>query len=398
MNNSKQVKVIEIRGVGFVNKGAELMLQAIKHKIKDLDPNIRLVMEVDYGKGLTQAKELAMRLEQEGLFIKPVGRWRRLNIPFLFSLIPQGIRGRRRFVLESEIDVVLDGSGFAFGDSWGANFAKKRLTNSIEKWSQQGKKIILLPQAFGPFENSDVLTEVQKIGKYADLLIARDSSSYQHLTKALPNNEKILQYPDFTNILECKPPHDFDPHKLQVAFIPNFKMGNVKGGIEGYKKLLAKAIELTQSMGFSPFFLIHEGIKDELIANEVTKALKKPIPIVKNKNAIEIKGIIGSCYAVITSRFHGLVSALSQGVPCLATTWSHKYMRLMEDYQYSEGLIADMEIDVETLEAKMKSITDPESNQSVRKHLLEKSKIQKQLSVNMWKEVIFQLTTPSQKL
>ena len=35
-----------------------------------------------------------------------------------------------------------------------------------------------------------------------------------------------------------------------------------------------------------------------------------------------IKGMLGNCSFVISSRYHGLINALSQGVLCIATSWS----------------------------------------------------------------------------
>src|SRR5690606_16252960 len=136
--------------------------------------------------------------------------------------------------------------------SWGADFAKRRLTNNIAKWSSQGKKIILLPQAFGPFEDPAVLKEIQTVGKYSNLIFARDPVSYQNLVKALPSHKNVVQYPDFTNLLICDAPNDLDMNSHEVAIIPNFKMGNVVGGSEAYKTLLVNVIAIIRKQKYKP--------------------------------------------------------------------------------------------------------------------------------------------------
>jgi polysaccharide pyruvyl transferase WcaK-like protein len=42
----------------------------------------------------------------------------------------------------------------------------------------------------------------------------------------------------------------------------------------------------------------------------------------------ELKAILGGCDAIVSSRYHSLVAALSMGVPCLAVGWHHKYHEL----------------------------------------------------------------------
>ena len=54
--------------------------------------------------------------------------------------------------------------------------------------------------------------------------------------------------------------------------------------------------------------------------------------MVTGLNALQVKGMISSAFLVVSSRFHGVASSLNSCVPCLATSWSHKYQELFRDY------------------------------------------------------------------
>jgi colanic acid/amylovoran biosynthesis protein len=64
-----------------------------------------------------------------------------------------------------------------------------------------------------------------------------------------------------------------------------------------------------------------------------------PIEIVTETDPLILKRYLGTALFVVGSRFHALVSALSQGVPVLAVGWSHKYEALLSDYQQTERLL-----------------------------------------------------------
>lgn len=362
--------IIELRGVEFVNKGAELMLQAIMQQVRKRFPNAIIAME-------STKRAKAEKLAEHKIFTIKGKR---------AAALPRFIRRRLRFVLKKEITVIMDGSGFAFGDQWGPEYANKRLGHTIVAWRQQGKKVILLPQAFGPFSDPDLKKVMSKIISNADLVFAREERSYQHL-KSISDSDCIKKSPDFTNLIKGKVPSDFDAQGMQVAIIPNRKMID-KTGTAGtnYIQFLHTAINKVISLELKPYFLIHEGVKDLELATEVNALLPKPIPIIMDADPIAIKGIISTAYFIICSRFHGVVSALSQGVPSISTSWSHKYEMLHEEYGFEEGVIKDISSNQE-IEGKITAIADPVKNKQIADTLIQNSALQKQRSLQMWEQV-----------
>jgi colanic acid/amylovoran biosynthesis protein len=90
-----------------------------------------------------------------------------------------------------------------------------------------------------------------------------------------------------------------------------------------------------------------------LICELINSTLEKKIEIVSNCGAKEIKGIIGNSKITVSSRFHGVASSLSQGVPCLATSWNHKYEMLFKFFNQKDCVINaddDFEVNLNKLE------------------------------------------------
>lgn len=371
---------IELRGVEFTNKGAELMLYAILDQVKKRFPEAEFVMEYRRNRSpITKHRELG---------IKTKFKFKRFRSFFkmITPLIPTPFLNSLNFVKERQIKHVLDGSGFAFGDKWGADKAGERLGDHIGKWKSEGKKIVLLPQAFGPFEQPDLKKQMHEILKYADLIYARDPISYDYLIQLRPDRKKIRLKPDFTNIIEGDKTEDVVNNDKNVAIIPNFKMIEATETriSREYPAFLHKAINQVQEQGYSPFFLMHSLDKDEEIAEAINDKLDKSIPIIKETDPLKVKGLIGNSKAVITSRFHGLASALSQAIPCLTTGWSHKYQMILKDYDYSEGMCNVVDADVEE---KIIDILNSKTNQRIRAKLHHKALEQKKRSEEMWEEI-----------
>jgi colanic acid/amylovoran biosynthesis protein len=138
-------------------------------------------------------------------------------------------------------------------------------------------------------------------------------------------------------------------------------------------------------LGARPYVLVHEGVDDERLAVRISEA-SGGIPLVKEDDPLKIKGMLGLSYAVVASRYHALVSALSQGVPAVATGWSHKYTELFEDYGFPEGVLS-IDDEAGRIDAMMDRLVDAEANKEITAQLLQSSARLKSLSEEMWATV-----------
>jgi colanic acid/amylovoran biosynthesis protein len=160
---------------------------------------------------------------------------------------------------------------------------------------------------------------------------------------------------------------------------------------DAYVPFMSDCVQYLLHNGAKPFILIHEGPDDLVLAKKIQSRVGSPIPIVQEGNALKIKGILGACDGTIGSRFHGLVSALSQGVPSLATGWSHKYEMLFRDYGFSDGLV-DIRSKQQDIRAKIDLLLDKNSSDQIHLKLLQKSEELKMRSREMWSEVFKVIT------
>src|SRR5690606_9348109 len=124
-----------------------------------------------------------------------------------------------------------------------------------------------------------------------------------------------------------------------VCIIPNKKMITHTNAGTSYLDLMNKIIDSVEEVGKRAFLLNHEGHEDEKLCHEINLLRKDKLPILTGLSAKEVKGVIGSSYLVVSSRFHGVASALSQAVPCLATSWNHKYEMLFSDFGQTNTII-----------------------------------------------------------
>ncbi len=369
--------IIEIRKAGFVNKGAQLMLTAVLQQLDTMGLDYELAMAPNPVSAPFKARALHGSLQKASY-------WRKgLQFGGLVRLFPKSVREMYGVVTDKDVDVIIDISGFGYSDKNGVGGCVE-LAQQCRK-ARKDAKIILLPQALGPFRKPLSRWAMRQVVKRADLIFARDEESYRYLTDVAGKADNIHVCPDFTNLLEGVASSNTSIPHQGIAIVASGMMIERSDAQTGaaYVDFLVNATKFLVEAGAKPFFLIHEGPRDRLLAETIVQQVDGEISIVSADDPLEIKWILGTCRGTIGGRFHGLVSALSQGVPSFGIGWAHKYEHLFRDYGFPEGLL-DPRNDWATNREKIRMLIDEEAHQRIRSTLVSKNAFLKDQVLEMW--------------
>ena len=334
--------IIEIKGVGFENKGAHLMLLAISEQVKARWPDARLALSGSCGNAQQRATVPALR--------KCSIRRNRLDMNGLSYYLPRRLRRALvgvGVVTEADIDVIIDASGFAYSDQWPATLRMWHLKRELARYKKHRTPYVFMPQAFGPFSAAGTGADVAAGFPDAALICARERLSLKHITAHTGPLDNLAVYGDFTPLLEGHALSSVAlggealPLANAACIVPNHNMLSARNThpewVSRYPGMLIDAIEYYRELGLTPFFLNHEGAADAALIAAVSQRLAAPVVI--EGDPLRVKGILGASRAVLCSRYHGCISALSQGVACVGTSWSHKYEHLYADFGADELLL-----------------------------------------------------------
>lgn len=357
---------IVLWGVETNNKGGELMLYAILQEIEKKFPDAKVYLpysRMRHGVGYIRTS-LDFKPTPHSEFVYK----KHLHGLFRILHLPVGVLNRTNIVKDA--DWFIDGSGFAFSDQW--NIKDKRVKmwqDMLPPLRKRGCKIVFLPQAFGPVEMPNTKKVLALLSEYADIIMPRERVSYEYLKKSgIVDMQKVRVFTDFTSLVEGQFPKEYEHLRNGICIIPNIRM--IDKGVISYDKyiqLLSAIIAEGKKSGHPVYLLNHEGPEDGILCLQCQKSVGGDVEAVTNLNAFEVKGIIASAYLVVTSRFHGLASALNSCVPCLATSWSHKYEELYRDYALNSYVMPLDDNDKAT--CLVSELLERTENERIRKHL-----------------------------
>lgn len=369
---------VYIDKAGFINKGAALMLISIVEQVRVRIPDATIVVPMD-----VYNQDVSFCIEHG---IWPLNENDGTIHRFLYNIMYNKLLLNKKYITSKQIDLILDAGGFQFSDQW--KCTKDMVKNRdayYASFSKKERKIIFLPQAYGPFELQESKEMITIAYQYADIMYARDNISYNYLKTIFPNSSKIKIAPDFTCLFRPKDSVKVQlPYKRYVIVIVNCRMitHTSQQTSDSYAEFICGIVQLMIDKGERVVLLNHEGSDDEQLLHDINNRLSQPIPILTNLSASDVKGMIKQAKLLISSRFHGVVSGLTQYVPTLCTSWSHKYEELLKEQGCEKNILSITSID-DSKRIILDALTNP--SQYVSKDSCNE-KIEESVK-NMWHEI-----------
>ncbi len=334
---------IIITGGGMANKGAQAMTLIAVHELRERFPDhkIYLYSPVDLADSALDKRKFTFNF----LGWYPLKFAHCQHNPVQRGII---LLRSRSELLEAEAiyrntDFIVDVSGYALGANWSDKICNDYL-DILEFAQAFGIPVYLMPQSFGPFdfgeERQALNARIQRLLPTAKVIFAREQEGYDALvnTYGLKNvrlaHDLVLGNKgiDLANIFVSAPTLDLpEIRPNSVAVIPN-SMNSSVSSQEAVLELYTKAIHALLSQGKTVYLLSHSTVDSALCSK-----LKEPfltnenvILLTQDFSCLEFNALVKKFDYLIASRFHSIVHAFKNGVPCIALGWATKYHDLLK--------------------------------------------------------------------
>jgi len=234
-----------------------------------------------------------------------------------------------------------------------------------------GKRLILMPQTYGPFRGWWARLIARFILRRAEMIYSRDVSGTEDVAGMLglpAGSPKVRFCYDVGFLLEPDAParleidgvslhHRSDTTLVGVnvsglLFIEGYTRDNMFGLKVSYRALIVQVVEhLLRYPDLNVLLVPHVfgqeagSETDSLACNAIFDELKGKyegrLGTVRGRyNQNEIKFIIGQCDFFVGSRMHACIAAVSQSVPAVSIAYSDKFVGVMKAVGV-ESLVAD---------------------------------------------------------
>lgn len=334
---------IIISGGGLVNKGAQAMTLISICELKKRFPGRKIYL-LTWDAGATQREKHAI-YDLELIQIPPLKFADAARNPvkkMLFSLrYGEGFKTADEIYRNAEL--VVDISGYALGSNWDPKVCNDYL-DCIEHALAYDIPAYLLPQSFGPFDYQNeagkaIDERTRRLFPKVRHISAREQEGYDALitryglTNVTLTRDMVLasKIEDYSVALREKPVIALpDVPENSMALIPNVRVGD--NGANDALTVYTAAVRFGLNRGLYVYLTYH-STQDRQLCADVKAAFAEESRVIlldRDHSCMEFNELVKKFRFVVASRFHAIVHALKNGVPCVALGWATKYMDLMK--------------------------------------------------------------------
>lgn len=372
---------IIITGGGLENKGAQAMTFITVNELAKRFPEHRIVV-LSYQDMRRPASEREQyRFEFADFQPIKFARAQKNPILKLICCLRNAKQLAETEALYRNSDLMVDISGYALGSNWSYAVCNAFLEN-IEYAKAFGIPVYLMPQSFGPFDFSgehaaELVRRIKKALEYAQKVCTREQEGYDLVNRSyclantvlcgdlVLNNKGI----DLCNVYRTLPELDIPKIKADsVCIIPNTRnesVGDKNKILELYSCLISRLAEKKKTI----YIMMHSS-QDAELCREIKLAYADETNVIlldKDYSCIEFNEIVKQFDFVIASRYHSIVHAYKNGIPCLVLGWATKYHELLKQFGQLDYMFDFRgNVDTESLLAAMDKLIEARDEESKR--------------------------------
>jgi colanic acid/amylovoran biosynthesis protein len=367
-----------ITGGGFLNKGAQAMtFVAVDELAKNFPGD---VTKVFIYKPIEQEEYEKFVFDVEFYNLRTLCKIAKSI--FYFTFKPPKIKDDYENLKDILHDVrfAIDISGFSLSSKWSA---KNNLGFLIKILCMHKMHIpvYLFPQSIGPFDYNGIFRFIMKIMikrilKYPEIIYVRERDGYTILVDELKLTNVVLcpdmvllnRSIDLNNIYKQIPKIcDYDIIPGSVAIVPNlrtFDHGNLTGIYNLYDMIVDRLLFLNKKV-----YLLRHSSEDMGVCSEIKKHFidnDNVIFVTDDFNCVEYNVIVNKFDYLIASRYHSIVHAYKNHVPCVVLGWAVKYVELLSLFDQLEYIfdITENTIQVDMIISAILKMNERHKNES----------------------------------
>lgn len=259
----------------------------------------------------------------------------------------------------SDYDAVIQVGGSFFVDLYGINQFEHALCALLAK-----KPIYMIGHSVGPFEQS-IFNDISRlVFSQVEMLVLRESISYELMKKSSIPIEKVIDGVDTAWLVDSSTPIDDNAYNIKhwreliekkptVAItMRELAPFDKRLGVtqEQYEIAFADLIEQLiangyQVLGVSTCTGIDSYHKDDrMVAQQVANKVNNPDlfhVVMDELNDVELGSILSHCQLTIGTRLHSAIISMNFGTPAVAINYEHKSAGIMQQLKLPE-LSADV--------------------------------------------------------